>query len=457
MYRASSLRIIRDMVSSQLVLGILNIGSIIFILIYMLAKSPVLAIAVFLLGTISIIFTLLHSIKLKEKNAEEISMNAQLQGYQTEMLYGISSVKISGIESEIYNNWDRMLENQIKSYRIKENFLNYITSTTSMMQMVFPLVILWLGAYQVFNGVLTIGELVAFYSLCGTFFSSSNSLIQTYNAINMTTGYLIRVNDVLKSEEETTGEKTLKLKGHVELQDVSFKYGQHSEKVLENINLKISQGDKVAIIGKSGAGKSTLASIILGLYRADEGDVYFDGVHMNKWKISDLRRQIGVVPQNVSLFNQTIKENITFGNRKVSDEDLILALRMANIEEDINNMPMGINTMVSEMGMNLSGGQRQRVALAKALVNKPSIMLLDEATSSLDHHNEKEIDHYLKILNCTRVIITHNFSSIKDADKIIEVKDGRIINQGNHDEMLLLSDFYTSFHSKSKSDFQLAN
>ncbi|WP_017798564.1 peptidase domain-containing ABC transporter [Oceanobacillus kimchii] len=456
LYRASSLRIIRDMMSSQLVLGTLNIGSIIFILIYMTIKSPILAVAVFGLAMISVIFTIMHSLKLKEKNAEEISMNAQLQGYQTEILYGISSVKVSGIEKEVYSNWDEFLNKQIRAYRLKEIFLNYITSVTSMMQTVFPLIILWLGSYQVFSGALTIGELVAFHSLCGTFFSSSNSLIQTYNSINVTTGYLIRVNDVLKSKKEQEGDRQIQLNGGVELQNVSFKYEQHGEDILRNINLKINPGDKIAIIGKSGAGKSTLASIILGLYQPSEGDVYFDNIHLNQLKLNELRKQIGVVPQNVSLFNQTIKENITFGNQNVTDEGLINSIKMANIEEDISNMPMGVNTMVSEMGMNLSGGQRQRVALARALVNKPSIMLLDEATSSLDHHNEKKIDDYLKGLNCTRVIITHNFSSIVDANNIIEVKDGKIINQGNHEEMLLLSDFYNSFHSRSKKDYHMA-
>ncbi|GLI84825.1 peptidase C39 [Rossellomorea marisflavi] len=449
LFRASSLRVIRDMMSTQLVMGVLNIGSVIFIFIYMMVKSPILATTVVGLALLSVIFTILNSAKLKEKNTEEVSMNSQMQGYQTEILYGISSVKVSGLEKEVYSKWEGHLDNIIRTYRKKEGFLNYINSINGVMQTVFPLIILWVGAFQVFNGSITIGGLVAFHSLCGQFFSSSNTLIHTYNSINITTSYLMRVSDVLKSKIEPNGDVNIKLKGGVRLEDVSFSYEKQGPAILKNINLDINPGDKVAIIGGSGAGKSTLASLILGLYQPLSGNVYFDDINMKNLDLSNLRKQIGVVPQNVSLFNQTIKDNITLGNNQVSQEDLLRAIQMANIGEDISRMAMGINTMVSEMGMNLSGGQRQRVALARSLLNKPTIMLLDEATSSLDHNNENKIDQYLEDLNCTRIIITHNLASITDADLIIEVKDGIIINEGNHESMIIKSDFYQSFHQNN--------
>ena len=241
------------------------------------------------------------------------------------------------------------------------------------------------------------------------------------------------------------------LKGGIELQNVSFSYTKYSPPVIKNISLKIEPGQKVALVGKSGSGKSTLARIILGLYQPDEGRILYDGHDLADIDKSTLRKQMGVVPQDVTLLNRSILENITLHNPKATMEEVIQAAKVAQIHDEIMAMPMKYHTMISEMGMNVSGGQRQRIALAQALLHKPSVLVLDEATSSLDHVNEEEIDAMLQQMKCTRIVIAHRLTTVMNADLILVLDDGEIIEQGTHEELLKSSEYYRSFYKESDS------
>lgn len=188
--------------------------------------------------------------------------------------------------------------------------------------------------------------------------------------------------------------------------------------------------------------------MIIGLFAPSSGDIYYDGVSMKELDLGHLRRQIGTVPQNVMLFNRSIYDNIILHNPEASPEEVIEAAKAAQIHEEIMKMPMQYHTMVSEMGMNISGGQRQRIALAKALLGKPSILVLDEATSSLDHLNESKIDEYLSDINCTRIVIAHRLTTVMNCDMIVVVDNGRIIESGTHHELLKKSSFYSEFYKE---------
>lgn len=451
LFRASSLRVIREMLSSRIVLGMLDFSAITFITIYMLNKSPLLTVLVVGLSLLNVLVLILTKRRLKEVNQDEILKTSQLQSYQTEFLYGIFGIKTAGIEKETYNRWASFLDQLINAYKNKEGFVNIISSISGTLQMMSPLVVLWIGAMQLFDNQLSLGELIAFYSLSNNFFSMSGSIVQTVNALLLTGAYLERVQDVLEEPLEHTDddkEVIVEFKGNIRLEKVSFRYSQHSELVVNDINLDITSGQKIAIVGKSGAGKSTLAKLILGLYMPSDGTISFDGKDIRELNLSALRKQIGVVPQDASLFNRSIKDNISLYNEEVTMEEIENVTRMAEIYEDIVRMPMGFNTMVSELGMNISGGQRQRIALARALLNKPSVILLDEATSSLDHQNEKRIDHFLRKLKCTRIVIAHKLTTIMDSDLIIVMEDGRTVARGTHYELLETSQFYGEFYAK---------
>lgn len=451
LFRASSLRVIREMLSSRIVLGLLDFSAITFITIYMLNKSLILTFLVVGLSLLNVLVLILTKRRLKEVNQDEILKTSQLQSYQTEFLYGIFGIKTAGIEKETYNRWSSFLDQLIHAYKNKEGFMNLIASISGTLQMMSPLLVLWIGAMLVFNNQLSLGELIAFYSLSNNFFTMSGSIVQTVNAFLLTGAYLERVQDVLDEPLEHTDddkEIIVDFKGNIVLENVSFRYSEHSELVVRDINLDIASGQKIAIVGQSGAGKSTLAKLILGLYMPSEGAISFDGKDIRDLNLSALRKQIGVVPQDASLFNRSIKDNISLYNEDVSLEEIHEVTKMAEIYEDIVRMPMGFNTMVSELGMNISGGQRQRIALARALLNKPSVILLDEATSSLDHQNEKRIDQFLRMLKCTRIVIAHKLTTIMDSDLIIVMENGGIVARGTHHELLETSGFYGEFYAK---------
>ncbi|AMQ71643.1 MULTISPECIES: peptidase domain-containing ABC transporter [Bacillus] len=449
LFRANSMKVIRDQIVNQVVKGLLDSAVILVILLYMLIQSPLLAVIVFLIGTSNVLLIALSQRYISEANQMEIKGHTEVQGAQTEMLYGIFGVKTSGVEKMIYDRWLYRFKNLLCAYRKKENVLNYVNTASSTLQLMAPLIILWVGAHQVFTGSITLGMLVAFHSISTQFFMLSGNIVQTINSFILTTSYLKRVGDVLDAPTESREDKMKKtLNGDIQLKNVTFAYSKYSENVINNVSLNIKKGQKVALVGQSGAGKTTIANMIIGLFSPTDGEIYYDGISINELDLGHLRRQIGTVPQNVMLFNRSIYDNITLHNPEATPEQVIEAAKAAQIHDEIMNMPMQYHTMVSEMGMNISGGQRQRIALAKALLGKPSILVLDEATSSLDHLNESKIDAYLSGINCTRVVIAHRLTTVMNCDLIVVVDKGRIIESGSHHELLRISSFYSQFYKE---------
>lgn len=264
--------------------------------------------------------------------------------------------------------------------------------------------------------------------------------------------YLQRINDVLEAPVEKTPKNSIKpkeLTGNIKLENVSFSYTQYSKPVLKHISVEIKAGQKVAIVGPSGSGKSTLARMLLGLYEPTAGKIFYDGINLFDLDKQWLRRNIGVVPQDATLFNKSILHNISVYDKNPSMDKVVKVAKIAQIHDEIMEMPMGYHTPVSEMSMNISGGQKQRIMLARALLQSPSILLLDEATSSLDNLNEKVIEQHLNELKCTRIVIAHRLSTIKDADLILVLKDGEIQEMGNHLQLIRNQGFYTKLYNSN--------
>ncbi len=209
----------------------------------------------------------------------------------------------------------------------------------------------------------------------------------------------------------------------------------------------IKSGMKVAIVGKSGSGKSTLAKLLVGLYEPTNGNIYFDNVELKKWKKKVLRQQVGMVPQDITLFNNSIYDNIVMNRNNIGFEHVKKACELAQIRDEIEEMPMQYYTEISELGLNLSGGQRQRIALARAIVGKPKILLLDEATSSLDNINERKVSDEIKKIGATQIIIAHRLSTIMDADLIVVLEDGKIVEQGKHNDLIKNNGQYKELYS----------
>jgi len=235
----------------------------------------------------------------------------------------------------------------------------------------------------------------------------------------------------------------LRLTGRVSLQNVSFRYGDNLPFVVRNVSVDIRAGMTVAIVGRSGCGKSTLARMIAGLYRPTEGQVTFDGHDLLRLELKSLRRQIGVVFQSPSLFAGSIRAAIGLSDPTATLERIVDASRLAVVDEDIRAMPMGYDTILSDGGASLSGGQRQRVALARALVHKPAMLILDEATSALDSETERRVIRNLEDLRCTRIVLAHRLSTIVNADLILVMDGGEVVETGTHHELLSRGQHYS--------------
>ncbi|WP_192800167.1 peptidase domain-containing ABC transporter [Priestia endophytica] len=453
LYRFSNLRSIRNILSNSIMQNVLDGLLLVVITIYMFMKSTYLSFFMIILSLILIVFIIILRPFLHEMNRNELTKDTDLYSFQSEAIMGVMNIKVSGTEQYIQKRWGNFYKNFAEVFVKKERLFGLMTSVTGALTYFIPIFIVWIGSHKVVNGTITIGELIAFQAISSYFISTSNSLILSIESFYQLKVYLRRIKDVLDTSVEKNNELSpfYKVQGNIKFENVSFSYTKYSQPIIEDISLNIQNGDKVAIIGPSGSGKSTLAKLLVGLHQPSAGKVYFDSKEISDLNKTTLRSQIGVVTQDLFLFNQSIKDNIKMNREGITDEDVIEAASKALIHEEIMKMPMGYETIISEKGQNLSGGQRQRIAIASALVTKPKILLLDEATNALDSINEKKIDEYLSNLNCTRIVIAHRLSTIKDANFIIVLDYGRIVGKGTHSHLLKYNSYYKRLYEQNSN------
>lgn len=300
--------------------------------------------------------------------------------------------------------------------------------------------VMWYGASLVATGELSVGELVSFV-LYTTFIGGSIAgLGDIYSQLQRAIGSSERVLELLEEElEPEQGQIISTLTGEIEFNQVSFSYPTRPEvEVLQEISFHIRPGEKIALVGHSGAGKSTITQLLLRLYEASQGTILVDGYPLNAWQLKSLRSKMGVVPQEVLLFGGSIRQNIAYAKPEASEEEIISAAKKANAWQFISQFPEGLDTLVGERGIKLSGGQRQRVAIARAILKDPVLLILDEATSSLDAESEVLVQEALDLLmkGRTSLIIAHRLATIRKADRILVIHEGKIVEQGTHRELV---------------------
>lgn len=303
--------------------------------------------------------------------------------------------------------------------------------------------ILWKGALLVEQGQMQIGDLISFIIYTGIIGGAIAGLGNLYTALAGSIGATERIQDILdRPQELEVIEKTGELQrfdGQLTFEHISFAYPGRSEvEVLHDISFSVNKGERIAFVGSSGAGKSTLVQLLMRFYKPLAGSIKIDSQEVENYDLHDYRKNIAIVPQEIILFGGTIRENIRYGNPNASDEEIEDAARKSNSYEFIQSFPQKFETLVGERGIKLSGGQRQRIAIARAILKNPSILVLDEATSSLDAESEKSVQEALELLmlNRTSLIIAHRLSTIRDADRIYVLKKGRIVESGTHEELL---------------------
>jgi ATP-binding cassette subfamily B protein len=304
--------------------------------------------------------------------------------------------------------------------------------------------VLWFGAHQVEDGTLTAGQLTRFMLYTMFVGGAMGSFAELYSQLQRTLGATQRVREILLEKAETpdvadSKESSTRLSGDVSFEDVTFRYPSRPDvPVLRGVSLSARAGERIALVGPSGAGKSTIVSLLLRFYDPDGGRILIDGRDARDYPLSDLRRHMAIVPQDVLLFGGSILENIAYGKPGASEIEVVEAARKANAHEFIARFPEGYQTRVGERGVQLSGGQRQRVAIARAILKNPAILILDEATSALDSESERLIQEALEGLmqDRTSIIIAHRLATVRTADRIFVIQDGRTVETGTHDELI---------------------
>ncbi len=378
----------------------------------------------------------------RKQNREQMEDNAKLTSYLIESLNGIQTVKSFNSEKRVNTETESRFIKLLSSIYKLSITGNTQSALQGFLDGAGGIAILWIGGWQVLSGNISLGEVITFNALLAYFLGPIKNLINLQPMLQTAIVASERLGEILDLEVEKTEDEEKKmspkdLKGDIDFKDISFRYGTR-RLVLEDVNLKIKSGSKVAFVGESGSGKTTLIKLLLSLYPYEKGEILVNDNNIKDIKIDVLREKIAYVPQETFLFSGTIYENLTLGADNPDMEDVVRAAKMANAHEFINKLPLRYNTRLEENGANLSGGQRQRLSITRAMLINPDILILDEATSNLDSITEKAIERTIEEYteNMTTIIIAHRLSTIKRCDYIYVMEDGKVIEEGSHDSLL---------------------
>lgn len=448
-FRINLLNSIRLMISEGLVRGIIDIGSVIFIIAYMaIIAPPIIVIVFFILAIIFVLSNIVNN-KIVSLNKEELVELTHVANIETEIVEMIFDIKCLRAEELFLSRLKSQYKKFQRHFEKREMLSRCNISLLQFFQLFMPLLLLIINLLFVNQMDLTIGQIVAYYSLSNMIITNSVALLQEISNMKLMKNYIIRINDILNEEVEfCDGQEVIKEFKNINIEKICFAYSRNSKPLLKNIDLKVNQGQRIAIVGTSGAGKSTLVKLILGLYEPISGSVKYNGYDIKQIEKKALKKLVGIMPQDVRLFNESIRYNLTLGDSTVDEKMIVDALKKASIYDEVMSMPMKLDTVMSSGGGNLSGGQRQRIALARILVNNPQLIILDEATSSLDGINEKEIMNVLSELECTQIIISHRFSTISQADYIYLLEDGSVVEKGTIEELIEKKELFFDLFSK---------
>lgn len=445
---------IRDLLtgtSLSVVLDILTLIVYLSLMFYYNGKLALLSLLFIpLFSTLPLFFTPV----MKKVSQESFQAGADTQSYIVESISGISTVKALAVEKPVRWKWEEKLQKMMELQQKAAMIATAADSTSRILQTLSTTFILWYGANLVMTGNISVGQLMAFNALLGSVITPILRTVGIWDKIQEARIALERLNDVLEAElEQKQGENHQvmpPIKGQIIFKNMTFRYGKEGKNVLSNISLEIAPGQTVALVGRSGSGKTTLANLVLRMHRPMEGSVLIDGIDTRNVAANSLRRQIGMVLQDNFLFSGTIKENIALGVSDPPMQEVITAAMLAGAHEFISELPLGYESIIGERGMSLSGGQKQRIAIARALFTRPKILILDEATSALDTESERIIQQNLdKILkDRTTIVIAHRLSTVRNADLIVVLDKGVIIEKGTHYELMEKKGLYFYLNSQ---------
>ncbi|MCU0448118.1 MAG: NHLP family bacteriocin export ABC transporter peptidase/permease/ATPase subunit [Microscillaceae bacterium] len=387
--------------------------------------------------------------KREESYTRLIQAEGKLTGVAISGLQMIETIKAGGREDDFFQKWASYHSKVINADQKLTALSIILNIIPQILTALTTIAILTLGSWEIMQGEMTIGMLVAFQSLMQSFTEPVNNLVGLGGKIQEAKGDINRLDDILAAKLDPQTERsntqpgkpldfgiiTKKLEGYIEFKDVTFGYSRLSPPLIENFNLKIEPGERVALVGGSGSGKSTIAKLLSGLYEPWSGEILLDGMPRPQISREVINNSLAMVDQDIFLFEGTTKEILTLWDNTIPDYYITQAAKDAQIHDIIGSRRNGYDSRIVEGGKNLSGGQRQRLELARALVGNPSILILDEATSALDPVTEKQIENAIKRRSCSCLVVAHRLSTIRDCDEIIVMRYGKIIERGTHEEL----------------------
>nr|WP_275589135.1 ABC transporter ATP-binding protein [Paenibacillus sacheonensis] len=375
-----------------------------------------------------------------------------INGNLNETIQGIRVIQAFSRQKENNRRFEQLNTRNKNAFMRAITLESMVWPSVEMIGMIGTCIVLWFGAREVMNGELTLGFIMAFINYLWRFWGPLSALSKVYSQLLSAMASAERIFEILDTEPEVKDRRDAKpmkqIQGEVVFDNVSFRYAEDKPDVLRNVNLRIKPGQRVALVGPTGAGKSTIVNLLMRFYDATDGRILIDGQDVSSVKLESLRRQMGIVLQDSFIFSGTIEDNLRYGNEEASDEALRQAAESVRIDKFASQFADGFQTQVEERGSKLSVGQRQLLAFGRVLLSDPRILILDEATSSVDTETEQHIQAALQTVleGRTAFIIAHRLSTIRDADVILVVQDGRISEQGSHDELIKQGGLYKKLY-----------
>jgi ATP-binding cassette, subfamily B, bacterial HlyB/CyaB len=443
--RVRELESIRSFLTGQGLSSVIDLlFTVVFVAVLFIYSATLTAIVLASIPVYLAIAFLIRPI-LRERINERFNTGAASQQFLVESVFGIQTLKAAAVEPMLRNEWEDRLAAYVKTSfqavmlsNLGQNAIQYVNKATTA-------AVLFFGAKAVIDGDLTVGGLIAFYMIMNQVTAPILRLSQLWQDFQQVQISVQRLGDILNSPPESQRLANAHLppaRGAIKVAGLSFRYRGDGADVLRDINLEIPAGEVLGIIGPSGSGKSTLTKLIQRLYRADRGQILIDDVDIGQVDTAWLRRQIGVVLQENTLFHRSIHDNIALANPGMARGQVIAVARLAGADEFISRLPLGYDTPIEERGANLSGGQRQRIVIARALATQPRILILDEATSALDYESEHSIQANMReiVRGRTVIIIAHRLAAVRRCDRIIAIEDGAIVEEGTHASLLARPD-----------------
>ena len=430
-------------------LGLSSLLSLLYIAeIFRFAPALVVPSIVIILSTMAVSLT--ASFLQIRISRQKMELAAKEQGMSYAILSGIQKIRLSGSEKRVFARWGCLYA--------KEAALEYNPPAFIKLNTLVTLAISLLGTVVLYYLALKTGvaesEYIAFNNAYGRVMGAFTALSGIAVSVASIRPYLELAEPILKAEPEVTAGKEVvtDVTGAIEVSHVTFRYDPNMPNVLNDLSLKIRAGEYVAIVGRTGCGKSTLVRLLLGFEKPDAGSVFYDQHDLANLDPRSLRKSIGVVIQNGELFQGDIFSNITISAPQLKLEDAWAAAELAGIADDIREMPMGMQTLISEGQGGISGGQKQRLMIARAIAPKPKILIFDEATSALDNKTQKQVSDSLDSLNCTRIVIAHRLSTIRNCDRILVMDQGAIVEEGTYDELIARDELFANLVRRQRLD-----